>query len=60
LRSRIGLVILLSFSLPALAGTSIVPTTTLAAETGNNTSGANSFQTQSNGNIAPGNVSKVD
>ena len=37
----------------------MTPTTTLAAETGNNTSGANSFQTLSNGDIAPGNVSKV-
>lgn len=59
MRLQFGLVLVLLSSLPALAGTSIVPTTTLAAETGNNTSGANSFQTQTNGNIAPGNVSKV-
>src|SRR3954470_8154316 len=35
------------------------PTTTLQAETGNNTSAANSFPGQSNGNAGPGNVSKV-
>lgn len=37
----------------------ILPNTTLAVETGNNTSGSSSFLTQSNGNIAPGNISKV-
>ncbi len=36
------------------------PTTTLAAQTGNNTSAANSFLKQSNGNLGAGNVSKVD
>ena len=35
-------------------------TTTLAAQTGNNTSAANSFRTQSNGNLGATNVSKVD
>lgn len=39
------------------ASASIVP---LSAETGNNTSAANSFQTQSNGNLGAGNVSKVN
>lgn len=43
-----------------MAGTSVVPTTTLAAQTANNTSGTSSFATQSNGNMTPGNVSKVD
>src|SRR5256885_4892235 len=38
----------------------IVPTTTLQAETSNNTSAANSFVSQSNGNIAAGNASKMD
>jgi hypothetical protein len=38
----------------------IVPTTTLAAQTANNTSGANSFFAQANGNLGSGNVSKVD
>lgn len=43
------------------AGTiNVVPTTTLQAETSNNTSAANSFKSQSNGNIGAGNVSKVD
>jgi hypothetical protein len=43
------------------AGTlKIVPTTTLQAETSNNTSAANSFKSQNNGNIGAGNVSKVD
>ena len=51
------------FTLPAtLAAGSlkIVPTTTLRAQTSNNTSGANSFQSQSNGNIGAGNASKLD
>src|SRR5580704_11373642 len=38
----------------------VIPTTTLAAQTSNNTSAANSFATQSNGNRGAGNVSKVD
>jgi hypothetical protein len=38
----------------------VVPTTTLAAQTGNNTSAAPTFVTQSNGNLGAGNVSKVD
>ncbi|HZQ96254.1 MAG TPA: hypothetical protein VFA67_14665, partial [Candidatus Sulfotelmatobacter sp.] len=43
-----------------MAGNSVVPTTTLAALTANNTSAAGNFSSQSNGNAAPGNVSKVD
>jgi hypothetical protein len=35
------------------------PTTTLSAETGNNTSAADSFTAQSNGNLGAVNVSKV-
>jgi Bacterial Ig domain len=38
---------------------SVNQTTTLSAETGNNTSAADSFAAQSNGNAAAGNVSKV-
>jgi PKD repeat protein len=53
------LALLLSVSLAAQAGTSVAPTTTLAKETGSNTSTANSFVSQSNGNIGAGNVSKV-
>jgi hypothetical protein len=56
--------LLLSFfcQLPysSFAATAIRPTTTLAAQTGNNTSAANSFSRQSNGNLGAGNVSKVD
>ncbi|HTW59100.1 MAG TPA: hypothetical protein VMD99_13290 [Terriglobales bacterium] len=37
-----------------------MPTTTLSAQTSNNTSAANSFPTQSNGNLGAGNVSKVN
>jgi hypothetical protein len=44
----------------SFATTAIRPTTTLAAETSNNTSAANSFSSQSNGNLGAGNVSKVD
>ena len=35
-------------------------TTTMAAEIGNNTSAADTFQSQSNGNLGAGNVSKAD
>ncbi len=52
--------LLLSLSGACLAGTSFVPTTTLAAQTANNTSSPSSFASQSNGNVTPGNVSKVD
>ncbi len=38
----------------------INPTTTLAAETANNTSAADSFVAQTNGNAGAGNVSKID
>lgn len=43
----------------ASAATTFTPTTTLSAETGNNTSAAASFATQTNGNIAGANISKV-
>jgi len=42
------------------AGNYVVPTTTLAAQTANNTSAANSFVTQTNGNSGAGNISKVE
>lgn len=51
--------LLFSLSVSAWAGKTVVPTTTVAAETGNNTSGASSFTSQTNGNMAPRNVSKV-
>jgi len=45
---------------PGFSGTSVVPTTTLSAETGKNTSTSDAFRGSSNGNIASGaNVSKV-
>jgi PKD repeat protein len=43
----------------ATAGTAFKPTTTLATETSNNTSAADSFATQTNGNIGAANISKV-
>jgi hypothetical protein len=52
--------ILFITALNALAGNVVAPTTTLSAETGNNTSTADSFQGWSNGDEAPANVSKVD
>jgi hypothetical protein len=42
------------------ADTFVVPTTTLAAQTGNNTSAVDSFVTQSNGNLGGANVSKIN
>lgn len=54
-------VLLLSVSGVCSAGNSyIVPTTTLTALTSNNTSAANSFTSQTNGNRGAGNVSKVN
>jgi len=43
----------------AAAGTTFKATTTLAAETSNNTSTADTFAAQTNGNIAATNISKV-
>jgi PKD repeat protein len=59
-RTLLAVCSLLIFLRPVFAGTAILnPTTTLAAETGNNTSTANSFAGEVNGNIAATNVSKV-
>ena len=53
--------VLLLCAAGAYADTSFVkPTTTLAAQQANNTSAANGFATQTNGNSGAGNVSKVD
>src|SRR5947208_15248119 len=38
----------------------IQPTTTLQAQTSNNTSAGDSFQSQTNGNLGATNISKVD
>jgi len=46
-------------SLTASAGTAFQATTTLAAETSNNTSAADSYTTQTNGNIGATNISKA-
>jgi hypothetical protein len=54
------LFLLLSLAGVCAAAGSVVPTTTLAAQTANNTSAATSFTNQANGNEAPGNISKVD
>src|SRR6478672_12064860 len=51
--------ILVLVSVASFAGTRFRPTTTLTFETSNNTSGADQFAGQANGNIAPSNVSKV-
>ena len=53
-------VLLLAVSVVCSAGTYVVPTTTLAAQTSNNTSAASTFWTQSNGNLGAANISKVD
>jgi len=58
-RKLIFVFLLISLAGSAIGATPIVPTTTLAAETGNNTSAASTFKTQSNGNIGASNVSKV-
>ncbi len=62
MRSSVHFPVLIIFVLCASlcnAQNSIVPTTTLASETGNNSSAANSFTAQNDGNAAAGNVSKV-
>jgi PKD repeat protein len=53
----IGFVLILAAS--SFAGTTFQPTTTLTAETSNNTSTANTFVSQTNGNLGAANVSKV-
>ena len=53
--------VLFLFPLTPVAGQmTTTPTTTLAAQISNNTSTANTFTTQSNGNLGAGNVSKID
>jgi PKD repeat protein len=49
----------LTVAASCFAGTSFKATTTLKAETSNNTSAADSFVTQTNGNLGATNVSKV-
>src|SRR5437879_6533976 len=54
------LALFISISVNGFAAKTVSPTTTLSAETGSNTSAADSFQGSANGNPAAGNVSKVD
>ena len=59
-RIQFAAVLLIAISGEGWASNYVVPTTTLAAQTANNTSAAGSFVNQSNGNLAANNVSKVD
>jgi PKD repeat protein len=54
------LTIVLLAGLANAGTTTLTPTTTLAAETGNNTSAANTFQTLSDGNLGASNISKLN
>ena len=56
----VAVVALFAFIVDSYAGTAIKPATTLAAETSNNTSAADTFQAQANGNLGASNISKVD
>lgn len=51
-------VVVVALAASSAAQFTVNPTTTLAKETGNNTSAANSFGGQKNGNLPAGNVSK--
>src|SRR5260370_28527277 len=53
-------VLLLAATGVCAAGNYVVPTTTLTAQSANNTSAVNSFASQTNGNSGAGNISKVD
>jgi PKD repeat protein len=59
MRKMPTLFLALALSASAFPVNTVTPTTTLAAETGNNTSAANSFISQSNGNLGATNISKV-
>src|SRR5271170_2709147 len=52
--------LLLTVTGVCVADNYVKPTTTLAGQTANNTSAANNFVSQPNGNSGAGNVSKVD
>ncbi|MGB7130775.1 MAG: hypothetical protein WBD59_08200 [Candidatus Sulfotelmatobacter sp.] len=56
----VGVLLLAVSTLFAANSPYVVPTTTLTAQTSNNTSAANSFTSLSNGDLGAGNVSKVD
>lgn len=52
--------LLIAVAAQGFSSQTVIPTTTLSAERGNNTSTPDSFQAQTNGNSGAGNVSKVD
>jgi hypothetical protein len=56
----VALTLLVAPILCSASSSYVVPTTTLAAQTANNTSAANTFKTQTNNNRGAGNISKVD
>src|ERR1039457_6804542 len=56
----VAVTVLGASALGSASSSYVGPTTTLAAQTSDNTSAANSFTTQSNNNKGAGNVSKVD
>lgn len=56
----VAVLILVASTLCVASDPYVVPTTTLAAQTSNNTSAATSFKTQTNNNRGAGNISKVD
>jgi len=59
-RKVLALMGALLISVAAFGSTAFQPTTTLAQETGNNTNLTSSFVGTTNGDVKPGNISKVD
>jgi hypothetical protein len=59
-RIQLAAVLLITISGVSWASNYVVPNTTLAAQTANNTSASNAFASQSNGNLGANNASKVD
>ena len=59
LRLIFAVIAVLVLATVSFAGTTVIPTTTLNAELGNNTSGSDYFTAKSNGNLGAGNVSDV-
>ena len=60
-RKQFGVaVVFIAMTVVCSAGTYVVPSTTLSAQTSNNTSAAGNFVSQSNGNRGAGNISKID
>ncbi len=60
MRKILALTGALLISVAAFGSTAFQPTTTLAKETANNTNLTSSFVGTTNGNVKPGNISKVD